>query len=451
MSISSPGIGSGLDVNSIITQLLSIEKQPLQKLQTQASTIQSQISLVGKIQSQVSSLQGKLAKLAGKLDWEVRTTTSSNEAAVLVKSATGAAQATYNITVSNLAKAATGASTKVNVDEVFGGGTLQIAANGGAAINVAIAPGSTLSQIASAINNSSNIGVNASVVRDGLGQEQLVLKSKTTGSAGFSVAVTGDTDGNNADPNGLSRLVMTQAGQNASVTIDGIAISSASNTLSDTLPGLTLELKQVATDVSVTVLSDTSAIKSNLDAFVTAYNELNTTLRDALKYDEATKTRGTFQGDGTLIGLQNALRGMLGSATAGGVFNRLSDVGVEMKKGGALEVNTSKMDAALAKLDDLKTLFTADTGNPLTEGIGRKLNTFTKGLLDLGGTIANKNDTLKSAETRNAKEQDRVTDRLTIVEKRLRAQYSALDAKVGSMQSLGQYVAQQVTAWGKSS
>jgi flagellar hook-associated protein 2 len=329
-------------------------------------------------------------------------------------------------------------------------------------VSVTIAGEDNLTTIASKIN-SANAGVTATVLKDATG-ERLLLRSKDTGAEqGFRIQVA-DGDGNNTDNLGLSRLAfdpengtagatLTQQARNAEAVINGVDVISASNTLVDTIPGVTLNLlKESAPGATteVTLATDTATMKKNILDFVAAYNALNKTLSDATKYDAETKVAGVLQGDSTTVGLKNALRSVLGSnAAEGGAFTRLADIGLDVKLGGDIVVNNSKLDKALQDPASLKKLFAEDTGNAATNGFGLKIKDFTAGLLADSGVVSTKSKALKSAIDRNGKDQDKVNDRADLMEKRLRAQYTALDLKMGSLTSLSTFINQQVAQWNK--
>ncbi len=465
-TISSPGIGSGLDIKSIVSQLVALEKKPLTSLQVKAATVQSQVSAYGQIKSLVSTLSDAAGKLNSVTGWNGVTATSSNATAVAVSAVGGTNPTSFSVEVQGLAKAqATASGTLLPVGGALGAGTLRLElgkwsigaasftpAAGGIPVDVVIGASDTVTDIASKINGA-NAGVTATVLTDASG-ERLLLRSKNTGEdAGFQLTVT-DNDGNNTDNAGLSRLVsgstMTQQGQNATATINGIAVSSASNTFSS-IPGVTLTVAaQTTAPVEVSVSRDMTAIRKNIDDFVKAYNDVNQTLTEATKYDAATKTPGLLQGDSTANGLQTALRGILQSTTTGGAFARLADIGITQQLGGNLAVNSTKLDAALQQLDDVKNLFKASTGNTLTDGVATKLKSFATGLLATSGLFSTKDSSLKQALERNSKEQATVNDRVSRIEAQLNKRYSALDAQLSGLNSLNAYVAQQVTTWNKS-
>ena len=471
-TISSPGLASGIDIKGIVSQLVALERAPLQTLQSQATSLKSKVSVYGSLKSMATALGDAADKLAKASNWSGVTATSSDSGAVGV-SATGSAQRTsLSVEVQRLAKAQSTASSAVAKDSPVGSGTLSIqlgswasgsfAAGSAAAVEVSVAADDSLSEIAAKINDA-EAGVSATVLRDASG-ERLLIRSNETGEVnGFRIQVT-DDDGSGTDANGLSRLAydpgtasgmsLSQAGLNAQATINNVAISSASNTLSDNLPGLTLTLsKETTAPVEITVSTDKAAIKKNVEAFVNAYNSLNDLLATTTKYDEASKTAGTLQGDSTAVGLQNALRGMMRSVTASSPFSRLVDVGIEAKQGGKLSIDSAKLDEAMNDLKGLQDLFTTTGGGSggTDQGFGLKVKAFTDGLVSANGSLSTRSESLQAAIKRNDREQERVNERATRAEARFLAQYNAMDAAVGQLNSLNAFVAQQITLWNKSS
>ncbi len=469
-TISSPGIASGLDIQSIVSQLVALEKAPLTQLKTQATSLQTKLSTMGTIKSQVSALGDAAAKLSKASGWDPVKATSSNPSAVGVTVKAGAPATSITMEVQNLAKAQSTASAAVTTGTAMGTGSMTIelgqwsgssfTAGSGTPVTIDIEAGDdSLSEIAAKINES-DAGVSATVLRDASG-ERLLVRSKATGEENAFRITVADDDGDDTDAAGLSRLAFSvgnangmsrsQSAENAQATINGVPITSASNTLSGTLTGMTIQLSQETTaPVNIDVTNDTEAIRSNVKAFVDAYNTLNTTLTSALRYDEATKTAGPLQGDATTVGLQNALRGMMRSVSASTPYSRLSDVGIELKSGGKLEIDATKMDAALDNLDDLKALFTSTSNDATATGFGWKIKNFAEGLIDADGTVSNKTDALKASIKRNSLDQDRVNEKAARSEKRLLAQYNAMDAAVGSLNGLSAFVSQQIIMWNKS-
>ena len=468
-TISSQGISSGLDVKSIVSQLVALEKKPLDTLKIQASTVQTKISTFGQIKSLVSTLSDTLSKLTSVTGWNAVTATSSDDTAVKVSAIGGTQPTSFNVAVQTLAAAKSTASAAFTKDSAVGEGTLTLTV-GGTAVPISVSATDTLADIASSINGA-GAGVTASVLSDASG-DRLLLRSSATGTdAAFTLAVTVDADGNTADRAGLSRLVVgtsttdaqtgvvttedpitTQAATNAAATVNGIAVTSATNTFANTVSGVTFTALKVTTSAAeVTVAKDLTTIQSNIDAFVKAYNEINSVLNEATKYDVDTKTAGLLQGDSTAVALQNSLRNALQSLTSGSsVYGRLADIGISQQRGGALEVDSSKLTAALENnLDEVKKLFSA-TGTGSENGVAVQMKALVTNLLATDGFFSSKDTSLKAALARNTKDQNRVNDRASQVEASLNAKYSALDTKMATLNALNAYVAQQVTTWNKS-
>ena len=469
-TISSPGIASGLDIQSIVSQLVSLEKAPLTQLKTQATSFQTRLSTYGNIKSQVSSLGDAAAKLSKVGGWNVVKASSSNPTSIGVTASPGAAATSLSMEVQLLAKAQSTASAAVPTGTAMGTGsmTIEIGSWAGSVFTVGSASPVTidieagedsLAEIAAKINEA-DAGVSATVLKDASG-ERLLMRSSETGEVNsFRVSVT-DDDGQDTDAAGLSRLAFaagnangmarSQSGQNALATINNISISSATNKLTDTIPGLTLQLSQVTTGpVEIDVSNDLDAVRTNIKSFVDAYNSLNTTIATATRYDEATKVAGPLQGDSTATGLQNALRGMMRSVTSSSPYSRLSDIGIEIKSGGKLEINATKLDEALTDLQGVKDLFMATGSDSTSRGFGLKVDAFADALVAADGMVSNKTTAIQASIKRNGLEQERVNDRASRVETRLLAQYNAMDLAVGRLNSLSSFVSQQITLWNKS-
>ncbi len=320
---------------------------------------------------------------------------------------------------------------------------------------------STLLEVRDKIN-AAGAGVTASVITDANGS-RLSLQSTTPGATnGFKLTVS-DDDGNAAAASGLSRLAydpesgvaamsLAQAAANSVATINGIEVSSASNTVTS-VEGLSLTLNKVtATPVPVTVARNTDAIKTTLASFVAAYNALASTLSAATRYDAENRTAALLQGDSTATGIQSQLRAKLGEAgLASKTFGSLSSIGIEFQKDGSLKLNDAKLNQALTNLPELtKALSQVDSANPSNNGFAKKLTSWADSLLSISGTLPGKARAIQSQLSLNEKAQSRLGDRLADVEARLKKQYSALDRTLSNSNALNQYVTQQITTWNKS-
>lgn len=474
--ISSAGVGSGLDVQSIVTQLMKVEQQPLNQLKTAASSLQTKLSAYGTVKSALAGLQDAAGKLLDTSTWKAKTFTSSNTTAVTGSASTGALATSFELKINDLAQVQSTRSAGIATGSAIGsGGRLDIqlgewsgtnfTAGSASAVSINVAGTDTLSDIATKIN-SAGANVTAVVVKTG-SNDHLVLRGNKTGAeSGFQIRSyngvgTEITDGTTGvgklayaysnDNAWFYGMTQTQAAQNANVEIDGIGVSSATNTLSNAVPGITLNLKEkTTTAATITVADDSAAIKTKIEAFQAAYNKVATTLTDLTKYDAASKKGAALQGDSTAVGLQSVLRSMLGATGPTGTsFNRLSDVGLEMQRDGTLSINSTKLTAALNSLPELNTFFTASTGSTATEGMARRVNSFVQQINGVEGNVTGRSKSLQAAITRNGKDQEALENRLAKRQAAMYAQYNALDKKMGGLSSMGSFVSQQIAQWNK--
>jgi len=332
MAISSAGIGSGLDVNSIVSQMVALEKRPIAQLQSSAASIQTKLSTYSQVKSLMSTLSDAASKLTRDSAWNGMSVNSTNSAGVSA-SVTGIASATsFGVSVQQLARAQSVASTALAAaDAPVGAGTLTIqlgtwmhtapppnfVPGAAAAVDVTVGATDSLSTIAAKINDA-KAGVTATVLRDASGERLLVRSAATGEASGFRIQVAEDSgapglsqlsfDPKDAPGQGMAANTV-QYGLNTQAKLNGIEVSSTDNTFANTIPGLKLTVSQVTTDeVNMTVGADTVAMKKNMQDFVDAYNAVNDLLSASTKYDSETKTAGVLQGDNTAVGLQNALR-----------------------------------------------------------------------------------------------------------------------------------------------
>ena len=459
MAISSAGIGSGLDVAKIVEQMVAAEKVPLKKLEYKAEGIQTQISTYGEIKSLTSKLGDIVSKLTRDSAWNGVSISSSNP--TLSGTMTGiAATGTYNIQVTHLAQAQTTAlggagGAALPKDKPMGAaGTIKLTM-GTESKDIAIESSDTLTKIATKINEA-GMGIQASVVTDVDGKERLMLRSKETGTdKAFTVDLS-------AAPAVLGKNT-TQNAQNAKVELNGLIVESSSNTFANTIPGMSFTVSEVtSTAATLNVKADTEAMKKNIQEFVEAYNALNDLLTKSTKsvrtadgkLDPSVQKEGvgTLQGDSATVSLQNSLR-MLTQGISGstGGLTRLAEIGIQMQEGGKLSTDTTKLDKALTNLEGLKGLF-ANKADALGQGGGIAVNfkNFTDKLLSFDGTLNTKTDSLERTLKSNSAEQTKVNTRADTLEKRLYAQYSALDTKMASLNALNAYVSQMVTTWNKA-
>lgn len=469
MAISSLGIGSGLNAGSIVSQLVALERKPIETLQTAATTIQTQISSLGKVQSLMSTMRDAASALAKPTLWSQTTAATADSSAVSATTTGSVAPGEYSVSVTKLARAQTLYSPSLSSSSaVVGSGTMSIQLvsdygppavpkTGASALNLDFTdPNTTLTDVSNAIN-AANAGVSATVVRDPSGTARLALSSSATGVDNqIMVSTTGAGFADFAYDGGVTPTAMTQAqaAQNAQLTLNGVPVESSTNQVSGAIDGLTLTLsKESATPVKITVASDESAQKKAVEDFVAAYNALNSYFAEQTKYDESSKKAGPLQGDTSVQGLRNQLRSIVqGIGGTSSTFSTLSSVGLEMQKDGSLTANSTKLNAALKKPAELSKLFAnLDNGTPSNNGFGVSLRQFVDRVTGIDGVVTTRTSSLQGKLKRNQTEQDRQEDRVARVQARLEKQYQTLDTKMSSLNALSTYVSQQVTNWNNSS
>ncbi len=477
-SISSAGIGSGLDVTSIVGSLMAVERRPLAQLQAQADSLGTRLSTVGKMQGYFSALQTKANALTSNTLWSGTIATSSDTAAVKVSTSNGAVAGSYAVAVAHLAAGQTVTSTALaSSSATLNEGSLTIelgsyqagapaagfdAKAGASAITLNIGSGDTsLAALRDKIN-ASGAGVSASIISDASGA-RLSLRSKDTGvENAFRISVTETVDDGNA-ATGLSALAYdataasspmarTTSAVNAALTVNGIPLSSASNTLNNVADGLTLSLvRPTTTDIDISVTADTASVKTAVTDFVAAFNTLAGFIKAQTAYNADSKVAGSLQGDQATLAIQSQLRAVLNEgSTASSSWSRLSEVGLTLKSDGTLDTNATKLDNTLGNLPELKKLLATDGSSSADSGFVRRFKRLADAALGSDGVFQNRTESINASVTRNTKSQDAMQKRLTATEARLRAQYSALDTKMASLNNLSSYMTQQITQYNRS-
>lgn len=472
-TITSTGVGSGLDVNSIVTSLMALEKRPLTQLQSSASVMQTKLSAFGSMKSQIASLGDIATRLADPANWNPLTADSTESASVSATAASTATAGKYRIEVQQLAQSQALASDYFAASSTnVGTGTLTLevgTTNAGVftpnngtlpkLINITSA-NQTLAGVRDAIN-AAGAGVTASIVTGSSGA-RLVLNGPD-GAAGSIRLKATDDDGNNTDTAGLSALAwdpaatagagrnlsQTQTAQDAQFTINGVALTSATNKPADAVQGLTLNLNKVTTQpVDITVAVQTMAVRKNVNDFVNAYNSLNALLQAQTKADPSGAARGPLTADSTATGVLAALRNTLHGAVTGlGTPNSLVNAGIELQRDGTLKINETRFAPLLAEPAKLSALFAqAQSGSDTTtRGFGVRFKEWTTALTSDTGVLAGRTEGINRNLGLNQKAQDAQQDKLTRTEARLRAQYQKLDSE---MTSLNSQLAQMKSALG---
>lgn len=371
---------------------MTVEQQPLTVLAKKEASYQAKLSAYGTVKGALSTFQSAVAGLSTTSKFQSLSASSSDSSMVAVSAKSPAQVGTYSLDITSLAHAQSLAAGGVASDTAaIGNGTLtfdfgtisngtlgldgkytnaSFDSNGNGTKTVTIdATNNSLQGIRDAINNA-GIGVTASIINDGSATPyRLVLNSNSMGKANsLKISVAGDQAlsdllANDPANNAGQNLSETATAQDAVFKFNGIAMSKASNLITDALPGLTLNLLKAPTTspVSVTVARDTSSINSSVSALVKAYNDLNAALKSVSSYDPATKTGQILQGDSMVRTLQAQVRAALGTSVSntGGSITTLSQIGVSFQKDGTLALDSSKLSAAVSSnFSDIAALFT---------------------------------------------------------------------------------------------
>jgi len=344
------GIGSGIDVNTMVSQLMAVEQRPVTLLQQQQASYQTQVSALGTLQSAVATLQSAMQGLANPATFEALSATSSNTSLLSATAASSAAPGNYSVSVGHLAQAqALAAAGLASQNNPSSTGTLTLQVGSGAATVVTIdSSNNTLAGVASAIN-AADAGVTATIVNDGSATPyRLVLSADNGGSANTIAVTNGLAAGELHDA--IAGLTQVVPPQDATLTVNGVAVTSASNTITGAIPGVTLNLQTTGT-TTVSVAADSSTIQANVNNLVNAYNALNSTIGGLTSYDATTKTASPLTGDFTTQNLLTQVRSILSQSLTGtgGGLNTLSQIGVSFQRDGSLALDNTVLGNAISK------------------------------------------------------------------------------------------------------
>ncbi|MDT8363782.1 MAG: flagellar filament capping protein FliD [Nitrosomonas sp.] len=474
--LSSPGLGSGLDINGIIGQLMSIERRPLFLLDSREAGQQQKISAYGGLKGALSSFQDSIKGLANTSTFNNVKASVANADLATASALSSATPASYQVEVQTLAQAQKLASAAFDpADTAIGSGTLTIELgtyNGDGSFSnqpdkpaktITIEPGqSSLGSIRDTINQA-DAGITASIINDGTGN-RLVIASKDTGLNNALKITVADSDGNHTDTAGLSRLAydastggtanMTEAiaAKNATLVIDGISISKPSNTISDALGGVTFNLLKAAPGTTtVTVAPDHSKARAGVEALVNAYNGLTNTITDLTRFDSANNRASVLAGDATARAVQTQMRRLLSTSAEDAVsgLNSLSQIGISFQKDGTLQLDSGKLNAILNDPDkDIASFFagTTETEASTSSGFIGKLDQLIDNMLRSDGLINGRLDGINTSIRDIDRQREAITRRLEDTERRFRTQFAALDTLIASMSQTSTFLQQQLAS-----
>ncbi|MDO4232989.1 MAG: flagellar filament capping protein FliD [Lautropia sp.] len=480
--------GGALDVNGIVSQLMQIEREPLKKIAQKQEGVNTKLSAWGTVQSALSELQTAAEKLTKNDTWRKTSATSSSDTHVAVTggATSGGATGSHSLVVKQLAQSQAVATRALASDVKFGAGTISIQmgstdetgtafqADGTRnAVNITVADGATLTDIRDAINRSS-AGINASIVTDANGSRLMMTSRETGAKNAFQLTSSG---GANLDAFSISAQgagngsVRTQIARDAKVDLNGLEATSATNKISDMIEGVTLDLKKAdPAPVTVHVANDKEALKEDMQAFIDAYNKVNSLINDQTKYIPGSKTAGTLQGNATVVRVQQQLRGLM-RAQLGDDDSSLTKAGFQLARDGSLSISSAKLDDLINNPDRMRRIFagneqmgatraTATTGttgssaagggtpgaasaagsagtaagaaagaaaSSATGGIARQLDDLLDRFLGSGGAVTSATAALRRQLEAYEDQTERLNTKLERTEERLMKQYSTLD------------------------
>lgn len=458
MVISVGGIGSGLQVDELVSRLMTFEARPLNQLQAKGQGYEAKLSAYGLLQSSLSMFQSAASALGRANTFQAMKATSGDTSVFTATADRNAASGSHSIEVLQLAQGQRLATNETTAPSVAAGsltfqfGSYDYDGNGDAtgftmteSVTIDLEEGATLEELRDAINDS-NAAVQATVVNNG-NAKQLVLSSTGEGAkAGFTVQGTGGLADFSYDATdaGASTLTAIETAQDARIKVNGLTLSRGSNTITDAIEGVTLNLLKPGTErVSLRIQGDTAAAKTAVEEFVKAYNEVHTTLRNLTAYNTESDEAAILTGDSTARSIQNQLRTAMGSFVGEGDGVRsLSQLGISFAKDGTLTLDATVLERQLNNPDSgVAEFFNGADGKG---GFAAMMSGRLDDILRTGGTLDSRKTGLDASIKSLLRQQDSMLQRLEMVEDRYRKQFNALDSMIANMQQTSTYLQQQL-------
>ena len=470
MASISSSTSTAFDVTTLVSQLMAVERRPIDTLNTRITNTEAKISSFGTLSGLVSSFQS--AALGLKTGLQKLTTTPSDPLALTATPNGSGVPGNYSVNVSQLAQSqslvATGQTSKTTAigngtattltfdfgtisggtltSGTYSGATFTSSGNGTASV-VIDSTNNTLEGIRDAIN-AANLGIGATIVNDGSGTPyRLALSSANSGLANSLKISASGGDGSidsllGYDPAGTQNLTQTRTAQNAELSVNGIPITSASNTLTEAIQGASLTLNNITTTpANLSVARDTTAINAAVSTFVDAYNALASQLKSRSSFASGGSSAGVLAGDSGLRQMQSQLSDIFTSPVVTGTLSSLAQVGIAFKNGGQLQFDSTVFNNALtADFEDVVNLVASPTG------YATRLEDWARNALSAGGVIESRTQSLRDfVKDRNA-EVDRLEQRMSVLEKKYTQEYTNLNLLLSRMNSTSAFLTQQLLA-----
>ena len=450
MAISSIGL-SGLPLSDLLDNLRINESQVLNVMKDRQTAAENKSKAYDKLKDSVAAFQ-KAAEAVGKNGDAFGTlSVKTGSEAFSATAQSGTIPGQYSIQVNQLASAQTlvYAGQASRTDDIGTGGVLKITVDGTEHTLDLSDKGTSLNKLVQAINADKNIGVNATIVNDGTpgSQYRLLLTSRETGTqnAATSVSVEGNTELDTLlnYSNGSGANVQAKAATNAELSVNGIDVTSATNTIKNVIDGVELTLNQTTTEAqSLSLTRDDTVAKKAVTDFVNAYNNLQNTIKSLTAFNTDAGTSSPLTGDSLARTVQTRMRDTLSGVVDSASGTTLASIGVTTDpKTGLLNINDSKLTQALSEnIDDVKALFTG------TSGVGTRISETADSLLRSGGLFSSASEGLNKTISDMKKQYQATADRIDQRMETYRAQFTQLDGMVSQMNSLSSYLSQQLSA-----
>ena len=434
MALTATGVGSGLDINTIVGVLVDAEKVPKEAIFNKTEdTIDAKVSAIGSLKSALSTFQDALDKLKDGDSLNQRSVSTGDSNYFTASADKNAQTGSYNIIVEQLAQRHKVAGAfAADASSPVGEGSLDFTVNGNS-FSVDVAAGDSLTAIADSINNADdNVGVTATVVTTD-GGSRLVISSDTEGPASNVSVTPSDTAGTGLnDMFGAGNLSEVQAAKQSIVYIDGQKLQSETNEIKDAIAGVTLNLSDA--DLNKTsvlkIELDEDAVKDNVQGFVDAYNSLIGTIESLSSYDADKKKAAALQGDSMIRSIESQMRSMISTRVDDGSGSvALYDIGIEADRYGKLSVNSTKLDKAISEdMGSIETLFATES-----TGLATRLDTLVEGYVKFGGLIDSRNNAYTNDKQRLEDQREAFSLKMEQLQARLFKQFNAMDLVVGKL------------------
>lgn len=466
--IKATGLGSGLDIDSIVAGLVNAERQPVeQRLNRLASSIDGEVSAFGQVSAVLAALESAVQTLNDRDLVSQRTVSNSDWNAVAPTVSGTPATGVYDVQVTTLASAQTLATTGTftNLTDVLGTGTLTFdfgepSYTGNAYSSFSATTGSqktlvvdntnnTLTGLRDAIN-ALDAGVSVSIIKDGSAYRLLFTAAESGVANSMSISVSDDGG------SGLSALAFnssttnlqeTNRAANAVFSVNGLSLSSASNTVSDVVSGLDLKLKKEASSSTVEVLSDNAAVFDAVNAFIDAHNTAITTINGLTAYNASTGIAGTLQGDSLSRSVQSVIRNVVSTVPSNTdqTTTLLGQLGINYQADGLLTLTEDTLTDALKNdRNAVASFFAGADASSLDDGFAGSMLSSLSGFTSTDGSIQSKLTSLDQRKNVIAEDRSRLEERVADIEARYFRQFNAMDALIARLTTTGDFLLAQL-------